>query len=302
MEPQKRKREKSEEEGEESKRARFMETVKKLHTDRAKTRLRAADRNTLCKNPNPPMSEDVDDQGNRVPVRTWGSPSLVWGGDNVPYKQLHSFRTEFRWFTKERLHNIIVPFLRRGAAGGKGAAEDRQAVLSLRTLETFMEQISKERSIFFAIDIGNGPEWIFPNRVYADIMHKYNRSGVDTVRRKARCYFRDTDGTLYSTTIPQLTLLRIAWCTGIIYTTCLMRDKVNAWKSEVRKRQKEIKRHCPNKRVRIPRRERKTGIVLNQAKEADVVFRGTGYGVIVGDLSEGDRTVQGALGCPSERM
>lgn len=269
--------------------------LSRIYAGFAKRKLKAADRNTLCKNPNPPLSDLIDDQGNAVPVRTWGNPKLIWGGDNVPFKQLETFRSECKWFTKERLHHIVVPFLRRGAAGGKGAAEGRQAILSLRTLETFMEQISKERSIFFAVDVGDGPQWVFPSHVYADIMNKYNRSGVDTVRRKARCYFYDTDGTLYSTTIPQLTLMRIAWCTGIIYTTCLIRDKVNAWKSEVRRRQKEIKKKCPHKRVRIPRKQKQTGVVISAPSKEDVVFRGTGYGVIIGELSDADRAVQQSL-------
>ena len=169
---------------------------------------------------------------------------LIQGKDDVSAEARTLFEAEgiHTWMTQHRLDHLVVPFLRRGGAGGLGAAKERKACISLRTLQEFQAHVSHQWALHFPIicapmETGGTPilpvrgahsqyVWVSVEQFYRRMMDKYHRQNVDTVRRGARSYICDSSGELYETTLAQLTLLYEAWRAGIIYYCVLLRNDI----------------------------------------------------------------------------
>ena len=184
--------------------------------------------------------------GNPVPTKMWRL-GLIFGGGNVPLYQMNTLRIPacntgedkgpmYKWFTQARVDNLLIPFLRRGTAGGKHAFDKGAACISLRTLEMFINKIAESQVLFFTIvTLGGKREHVLVEQRYRGIMQKFHRRGIDTVRRDARIYVEGSDGIVYPTTIPQITLIKWCWQTGIIYAAVTLLPSVLKWKRALRR-------------------------------------------------------------------
>lgn len=190
-----------------------------------------------------------------LPARDWHI-GHVFGGSDVSLSARNRFARSgiARWYTQSRINHLVIPFLRRGGAGGAGAMDGR-ACISLRNLQEFLSNVAKRWCLQYSIitqrecnycdDSDRGvpsdtpacssePCPVFEYRrivgeiYYKSLMKKYHRSNMDTVRRGARSFVTGPDGTVYPTTLSQLTLLYETWRSGMLYYCVLRRHDIEA--------------------------------------------------------------------------
>lgn len=227
---------------------------------RRKKKGRTSRRQQACCDPNPPLQPDVvDDQGNPVPVFKWNINNLIFGSTNVPYTHFDTIMMPemLRFFQEERVRKLVVPLA------------VRQSPLSLRNLETFVCNMATELNLWYYYRYRDGRKALIDiNTVYADTMSINNRKGFDVVRRDTRVYVRlPEDPALYSTTVPQLCMVKRYWETGILQLAILMEPLLKQWKRQANQRLKREKEKNPGKRIQHSRRPRADLCVFRSPSE-----------------------------------
>lgn len=225
------------------------------------------DEHTVCLNPMPPLTADLDFCGNRIPVRTW-SMGNVYGGDNVPVAHKDRLRTFYRWYTQDVVDRLLLPFVRRDTSSSHDPGEST-SIFSLRNLETLLCGINLEDNMTYRIRTAKGTTQVVAvQSFYRHLMDAFHRRGVDTVRRNQykyararrpedqrnqRCYVRGSDGVVYPTTIPQLLMIMMCWKHGIIFLGVMLVDYIAVWREHTRAAHKAAKAKAPGRRVRMTR-------------------------------------------------
>lgn len=224
-----------------------------------------ADQACMCPNPMPPLTEERDFCGVRIPETTWRR-GLIFGGDNIPF--LHRFHLEsiFKWYTQDCIDRFLLPFVRRDTSSTHEPGSNT-AVISLRNLENLLCGINLVDSMEYSMKDAEGKvRSVSVRTLYRDLLRRYHRRSVDTVRRNShhydrtkdpdekrnqRCYVRGSDGVVYPTTVPQLLMLNVCWTNGIIFLGVMLVDYIAVWRDKTRKEHRKAKAKIPGRRIRM---------------------------------------------------
>lgn len=175
------------------------------------------------------------------------------------------------WWTEDRVVGLLIPFATRNLCYADSTDIPikcrgevcKKARVSIRMINMFMNNFSKEHSVAYKVTAADGQEHVYePHRLYNQVMQEWTRRGFDLVNREARIYVTTGAGeTLqyWPTSVPQLNSLRIIWTTGLLYHILAIEPALYAWYEKTRKSYDRRKRLAGHRRVSFVRSRESCG-------------------------------------------